>query len=128
MNFVKLYGIGLVAFLAIDLVWLGVVAKGLYQKHLGHLMRTDVQWVPAVLFYMIFVAAIVVFVVQPAIERQSLTRAIGMGAFFGFAAYATFDLTCMALFKDFPASIAVIDLIWGAVLTASVSAVVYLAA
>lgn len=122
----KLYAVAVAVFFAIDLVWLGVVAKGFYQRHLGHLMRADVQWVPAVLFYLIFVAAIVAFVVQPALERRSLLHAIGYGAFFGFAAYAAFDLTSLALLRDFPVVVAVVDLAWGAVLSATVSAVVFL--
>lgn len=125
MNFLKMYGLGLVVCFALDLVWLGVVAKNLYQKNIGHLMRPDIQWVPGVLFYLLYVAALVVFVIQPAVEKQSLSRAIGMGAFFGLAAYAAFDLTCLALFKDFPVSIALIDLAWGMALTAIVCATVY---
>lgn len=124
----KMYAIGVVAFFAIDLVWLGVVAKGFYQRQLGHLMRPDIQWLPAVLFYLIYVAALVVFVAAPAVERQSVARAIGYGAFFGLAAYAAFDLTGMALLRDFPLTVALADLLWGAVLSATVSAVVVVAA
>lgn len=127
-NFFKMYGVGLAVFFALDLLWLGVVAKGFYQRQFGHLMRPDVQWLPAVLFYLIFVAALVVFVAMPAVERQSIGRAIGYGAFFGFAAYAAFDLTGLALLRDFPAPAAVADLAWGAVLSATVSAVVVLSA
>ena len=122
LGFVKLYAVGVVTFLALDLVWLGVVAKGFYQREMGHLMRTDVQWLPAVAFYLIYVAALVVFVACPAVERQSVTRAIGFGAFFGLAAYAAFDLTGLALLKGFPAKAALIDLMWGAFLSATVSA------
>ncbi len=125
MTFLKLYGAGVVIAFALDLLWLGVVAKSLYQKYIGHHMRPDIQWVPGVLFYLLYVAAIVVFVVQPSLEKQSLMRAVGMGAFFGLAAYAAFDLTCLALFKDFPLKIAIIDLAWGTALTAMVSAAVY---
>lgn len=123
--FLKLYGVGFAACFALDLVWLGFLAKGFYQRHLGHLMRTDVQWVPAVLFYVIYVAALLVFVVQPALEKQSLGHAVAMGAFFGLAAYAAFDLTSLALLKDFTVVAAVVDLAWGATLSAVVSAVAF---
>jgi uncharacterized membrane protein len=113
---------------AVDLVWLGLVAKGFYQRQLGHLMRPYVQWGPAVLFYLIYVAALVVFVAAPAVERDSVGRAVGYGAFLGLAAYAAFDLTGMALLKDFPASAAVVDLAWGAFLSATVSAAMVLGA
>lgn len=125
LDFLKLYGIGVLVCFGLDLVWLGLVAKGFYQRHIGHLMRPDIQWVPGILFYVIYVAALIVFVVEPALEKQSLSRAIGLGAFFGLAAYAAFDLTSMALFKEFPLVAAMVDLAWGATLSAVVSAVIY---
>ena len=127
-HFLRLYGIGFATCFALDLLWLGFLAKGFYQRHLGHLMRPDVQWAPAVLFYVIYVAALVVFVVQPALEKQSLGRALGLGAFFGLAAYSAFDLTCLALLNDFPVLVAVVDLIWGATLSAVVGGVTFLSA
>lgn len=117
-----LYGLTAVVFFAIDLVWLGVVATGFYQEHLGHLMRADVLWVPALLFYAIYIAGILVFAVLPGVEADSLGRTVALGAFLGFFAYATFDLTCMALFEDFPLVVVAVDLAWGTVLTASVAA------
>jgi uncharacterized membrane protein len=113
---------------ALDLLWLGVVAQRLYQRHMGDLLRPDVKWVPALLFYLIYVAAVVVFVVLPAAERRSLGRALGMGAFFGLAAYATYDLTSLALIRNFPLTIVVVDLAWGVVLTTVASLAGYAAA
>ena len=119
-SFLKLYVASLVVCFSVDLLWLGVFAKGFYDRQMGHLLRADVQWVPAVLFYLIYVAALIVFVVQPALEKQSLPRALEYGAFFGVAAYAAFDLTSLALLKGFPLTIAVVDLAWGATLSATV--------
>jgi uncharacterized membrane protein len=127
-SFLKMYALGVVVCFAVDLVWLGVVAKGFYQRHLGHLMRPDIQWVPAVLFYLIYVAALVVFVAAPAVERDSVGRAIGYGALLGLAAYAAFDLTGLALLRDFPVSAAIVDLAWGTFLSATVSAAIVLGA
>jgi uncharacterized membrane protein len=124
LTFLKLYGVGLVVLFGIDLVWLGVVAKDFYRSHIGHLMRPDVQWAPAVIFYLIYVAALVVFVIAPALERRSIAHALLYGAFFGLAAYATFDLTSMALLKDFPLRAVVVDLLWGMTLSATVCAAV----
>jgi uncharacterized membrane protein len=126
--FAKLYLVGLVVGLGLDLLWLGVVARGFYQRQLGHLLRPDVQWLPAVLFYLIYVAALIVFVVTPAAERHSFARAVGLGAFFGLAAYAAYDLTSLALIKDFPLRAAIVDLAWGALLSAAVSGAAYWAA
>jgi len=127
-TYLKLFGACLITFFALDLTWLGVVAKGYYNAQLGHLMRANVIWPAALLFYVIYVAAIVVLCVEPAVERQSLGRAVFLGAVFGLAAYAAFDLTSLALFKDFPMGVVFVDLAWGTVLTASVSAAGYWAA
>lgn len=126
-QFLKMYGIGTATCFALDLLWLGVVAKGFYQRQIGHLMRPDVRWAPAVLFYLLYVAALVVFVAAPAAERGSVGRAAAFGAFFGLAAYAAFDLTGLALLKDFPHAAALVDLAWGAFLSAAVCATVVLA-
>ena len=125
MSYLTIYLASLGAFFALDLLWLGVVAKGFYQAQLGHLMRPDVQWPAALLFYLIYVAAIVILCVLPAAEKQSLGRALALGAVFGLAAYAAFDLTSLALLKDFPMQAVLVDLTWGTVLTACVSAAGY---
>lgn len=123
----KLFGACLAVFFALDLTWLGVVAKGFYQAQLGHLMRANVIWPAALLFYVIYDAAIVILCVVPAVERQSLGRAVFLGAVFGLAAYAAFDLTSLALLKDFPVKAVVVDLAWGTALTAAVAGAGFLA-
>jgi uncharacterized membrane protein len=127
LQFLKAYGVGTVVCFGLDLVWLGVVARGFYQRQLGYLMRPDVRWVPALLFYLLYVAALVVIVVAPSAEKQSLGRAVVLGAFFGLAAYAAYDLTSLALIKDYPLVAAVVDLAWGTILSATVSAAAYAA-
>lgn len=126
IQFLKLYAATAVVFFAIDLTWLGVVAKKFYNEQMGHLTRPDVQWWAAILFYLIYVAAILVLCVKPGLERDSMGRAVAMGALFGLAAYAAFDLTALALFKDFPLKGAVVDLAWGTCLTATVSGASFL--
>lgn len=118
---------GITMFL-LDLLWLGVVAKGFYARHMGALLSPQVKWIPALLFYCLYFAAVVVFVVMPAAERRSLGRALGMGAFFGLAAYATYDLTSLALIRDFPLIVVIVDLAWGMVLTTIASGAGYLVA
>ena len=124
-GFLKLYAIALPTFLALDLVWLGLVARSFYKAQLGHLMRVNVNWGAASAFYLVFVAGIVVLVVLPAIERESLTRALLLGALFGLVTYAAYDLTNLAVLEGFPLKIALVDLLWGTVLCASVSAITY---
>ena len=125
-SLVRLYLPALVVFLVLDALWLGVVARGFYREQLGDLMRPDVRWGAALLFYLLFIAAVLVFVVLPALERGSLAYAIGMGAFFGLVAYATYDLTNLAVLRGFPAKVAVVDMAWGAVVTAATSAAAFL--
>lgn len=124
--FLKLYGVAVVTFLVMDLMWLGVIARSFYQEQMGHLMRADVNWTAAVAFYVVFVSGIVVLVVWPAIDRQSLTHALVLGALFGLVTYAAYDLTNLATLQGFPLKVAVVDLVWGMVLCATVSAVTYL--
>ena len=123
--FLKLYGVTGAMLFACDLVWLGVVAKDFYRRYLPTLLRPDVRWGPGLLFYALYVAALIVFVLQPALERQSLGRAVALGAFFGLTAYATYDLTSLALIRDFPTLVAVVDIAWGTALTAAVSGAAY---
>jgi uncharacterized membrane protein len=126
-TFCKLYGVAVATFLLIDLIWLGVVARSFYQNQLGHLMRADVNWAAAVAFYLVFVVGIVVLAVRPAIERRSLAHALAFGALLGLVAYAAYDLTNLATLEGFPLTVALVDLVWGTLLCATVSAVTYLA-
>lgn len=122
MFYLKLYAICTAAFFTLDIAWLGFVARGFYRAQMGHLLAEETRWGAAIAFYLIYVAAIVVLCVLPAVEKQSLTRALALGAVFGLAAYAAFDLTSLALLRGFPAGVVPVDLAWGVVLTASVSA------
>jgi len=122
VGYLKLYGLTAIVFFAIDLLWLGIVAQGFYDRHLGSLLRDRPIWPAALLFYALYIAGILVFAVLPALGTGEIKRAMGLGAFLGLVAYATFDLTCLALFRDFPPIVVVVDLIWGTVLTASVAA------
>ncbi|MGD8494919.1 MAG: DUF2177 family protein [Gemmatimonadales bacterium] len=126
--FLKLYAVSIVAFCALDAVWLGVVARAFYRQQLGDLLRPDPRWGAALVFYALFVAGVVLFVTLPAIDRGSLGRAVAMGALFGLVTYATYDLTSLAVMRGFPVLVAVVDLAWGAAISAAVAATGYLAA
>ena len=123
--FWKIYLVALFTFLAIDMLWLGVVAKNFYQKQIGFLLKEDVNWVAALSFYFLFVFALVFFVINPAIEKGSWTVALLYGALFGFITYATYDLTNLATLKDWPLLVTFVDLLWGTFLGASVSLIAY---
>ncbi|NTV81738.1 MAG: DUF2177 family protein [Candidatus Aminicenantes bacterium] len=113
---ILLYLITLAIFFAIDMVWLGVVAKTFYRKHLGYLMAPKVVWPAAVLFYLLFIAGLVVFAVRPGLAAGAPLKALLLGAFLGLISYATYDLTNQATVKDWPALVTVVDLVWGTTL------------
>lgn len=105
----------------LDFIWLGVVAKKIYYDEMGSILLKKPNMAPAVLFYAIYVIGVVVFVVLPSLATGTWVSAVGMGALFGFVAYATYDLTNLATLKGFSKKIVVIDLAWGAFITAAVS-------
>ena len=103
------------AFLAIDAVWLTVMGSRLYRPAIGHLMRPDFDVLAAALFYLLYIAGLVVFAVAPSSDvRGAALR----GAFFGLVAYATYDLTNQATLRDWPWKVTLVDLCWGAFLSA----------
>lgn len=123
--FLKLYLIALPVFFAIDMVWLGLVAKNFYNRQIGFLMKPDINWTAAIVFYLLFIGGLVTFVISPAFEKQSWIHALLYGAFFGLVSYATYDLTNLATTKDWPLLVTLVDLTWGAILAASVSVASY---
>ncbi len=120
VNYLKLYFGTLLVFFAIDILWLGLVANKLYAKYLGFLMG-DTNWLPAIIFYLLFIVAMLVFVVMPGVKEGSLSKTLMHAALFGLVAYATYDLTNLATIKDWPVLITVVDMIWGTVLSLLVS-------
>ena len=126
--FIKLFLIALPVFFVIDIIWLVLVAKKFYQEQIGFLMKPDINWFAAIIFYLLFIAGLVVFVISPAVEKHSWVHALIFGALFGLITYATYDLTNLAILKDWPLLVTVVDLIWGSVLASSISLITYLIA
>ena len=106
---------------ALDYLWLGFIAKKLYYAEMGKLLLDKPNMVPALIFYLIYVVGVLVFVVNPALAKDSWIYALGMGALLGLVAYGTYDLTNLATMKDFPIKIVIIDLLWGMLITSVVS-------
>jgi uncharacterized membrane protein len=114
MTFPKIifsYLLTTVVFFAIDMVWLGIIAKNIYRKYLGALLSDTVNWTAAIIFYLIFMVGIFIFVISPAVEKQSVVRSVLLGAVFGLIAYATYDLTNYATLKGFPLNIVLTALV-----------------
>ncbi|MBB5868770.1 putative membrane protein [Allocatelliglobosispora scoriae] len=114
-----------VLFAAIDAVWLSVVANKFYKSQIGPLLLAKPNFAAAVVFYVIYLVGVVAFVVAPALEKGSWQYALGYGALLGLVTYATYDLTNLATLKGFTLPVVIVDLIWGVVLTASVSFLTY---
>lgn len=125
MRLLKLYLVSLAAFLAIDLLWLGLVMRSFYRQQIGFLMSPAVNWPVAILFYLLFVAGLLFFVILPGLQEKSSKVVLLRGAFFGLVTYATYDLTNLATLKDWPALFSIVDLAWGTFLSISVSWVAY---
>jgi uncharacterized membrane protein len=123
--FIKLFLVALPVFVVIDMIWLVLVAKNFYQEHIGFLMRPDINWIAAIIFYLLFILGLITFVVSPALDKHSWTHALLFGAFFGLITYATYDLTNLATIKDWPLIVTIVDLIWGTVLASSISLITY---
>jgi len=119
--YLKLYLLTVPVFFIIDLIWLGVVAKSFYQKNLKYILSPNVNWSAAIIFYLIYIAGILIFAVLPAVAKDSLRHAAVWGALFGFFTYATYDLTNLALLKDWPIIIVIVDILWGVVLCSAVA-------
>ena len=120
-QFIYLYLLTIPVFFIIDIIWIAFVANRFYQAQIGHLLG-PVNWTAAIIFYLIYIVGIIIFAVHPAIEADSLNKAILWGALFGFFAYATYDFTNMATLRDWPLVMTVVDVLWGTVLTGSVAA------
>ncbi len=118
MKVVLTYLATLAVFVAIDLVWLGVVAKDHYRAGIGHLMGDGFNIPAAIAFYLIYIAGIMMFAVLPVAQSGDWTRAALLGAAFGFFAYATYDLTNLTTLKNWPLGLALADMAWGSFITA----------
>ena len=125
MSFLKIYMVAVVTFFAIDMVWLGLVAKNFYREQIGFIMKTQFNWTAALLFYFLYIVGLVFFVIGPALEKGDWTYALMAGAFFGFITYATYDLTNLATLEGWPIKVTIVDMLWGTTLGSAVSTVTY---
>ncbi|OWS69566.1 DUF2177 family protein [Polynucleobacter campilacus] len=125
LKYFAIYSSFLITMLVIDLVWLLGIAKSLYRDEMGDLMATEPKLVAGLAFYLIYALGAIIFVVIPALSKQSLIYALQYGALFGLFCYMTYDLTNLAVIRDFPTRLAFIDIAWGSFVTAIVSGVAY---
>ncbi len=127
-DYIKLYIATLIAFFVIDMVWLGLIARTLYRNYLGFLLASTTNWFAVILFYLLFILGILVFVVLPGLQDNSLKATLLRAMLFGLVTYATYDLTNLATVKNWPVLITVIDLAWGTILSVLVSYISFMVA
>lgn len=125
MKNIVLFFITTVIFFAIDMVWLGFLAKDLYKTHLGYIMAEKVNWTAALIFYFLYIVGLLYFVILPSLATGTWQTALLNGALLGGLCYATYDLTNLATLRDWPTKIVWIDILWGMFLTGATSALTH---
>lgn len=117
IQYLKVYGVALSVFLVVDLIWIGFIARTFYQDQLGFLLSSSPNWIAAIIFYLMFVAGLLFFVVIPGLKKTGLKDSLFRAALFGILTYGTYDLTNLALIEGWPVLVTVVDIIWGMVLS-----------
>ena len=115
----------LIALIAIDLVWILGIAKNLYRNEMGDLMASEPKLLAGLAFYLIYALGVCIFVIVPALSKQSWIYALQYGALFGLFCYMTYDLTNLAVVRNFPTQLAFIDVAWGSFVTALCASFAY---
>lgn len=123
IQYLKVYGVALSVFLVVDLIWIGFIARTFYQDQLGFLLSSSPNWIAAIIFYLMFVAGLLFFVVIPGLKKNGLQDSLFRAAGFGALTYGTYDLTNLALIEGWPVLVTVVDIIWGMVLSVIVCVV-----
>lgn len=124
-QFIKLFFTSAVIFLVVDIFWLMFAYKKIYQQYIGSLIG-EFHVIPAIVFYIIYIAALTFFVLIPGIEKSSLSYVVLAGAFLGMVCYSTYDLTNLASIKNWSLTVTVVDIIWGSFVTSLSATLTYL--
>ncbi len=111
--------------IVIDLIWLLGIAKNLYRDEMGSLMASEPKLIAGLVFYLLYALGASIFVIIPALSKQSWIYAVQYGALFGLFCYMTYDLTNLAVIRDFPMRLAFIDIAWGSFVTAISASIAY---
>ena len=125
LKYLGIYFSFLITLIAVDLVWLLGIAKNLYRDEMGNLMASEPKLLAGLAFYLIYALGVCIFVIAPALSKQSLIYALQYGALFGLFCYMTYDLTNLAVIRDFPTKLAFVDIVWGSLVTAFSAGLAY---
>ncbi|QWE28285.1 DUF2177 family protein [Polynucleobacter sp. AM-7D1] len=125
LKYLAVYFSFLLSFVIIDFIWLLGIAKNLYRDDMGSLMASEPKLLAGLGFYILYALGASIFVILPAISKQSWLYAVQYGALFGFFCYMTYDLTNLAVIRDFPMRLAFVDIAWGSAVTAVSAGLAY---
>lgn len=125
IKYLAVYFSFLLSLVVIDLIWLLGIAKNLYRDEMGSLMASEPKLLAGLGFYLLYAFGASIFVIIPAISKQSWLYAVQYGALFGLFCYMTYDLTNLAVIRDFPVRLAFIDIAWGSAVTALSATIAY---
>lgn len=125
LKYLGIYLSFLISLIAIDLVWLLGIAKNLYRDEMGSLMASEPKLIAGLAFYLLYALGASIFVIIPALSKQSWLYALQYGALFGLFCYMTYDLTNLAVIRDFPTRLAFIDIAWGSFVTTLSAGIAY---
>lgn len=123
LHWLGLWIVAAILFLLIDMIWLLWLGRNLYVSEIGELLRQPPNMAAAGAFYLLYVTGLMIMVIWPALQSQSILQGLLYGSLLGLIAYGTYDLTNLAVMKGFTTKIALIDMVWGTVLTGTVSAI-----
>ncbi len=124
--FIKLLLESLVTFLALDAAWISQVATPWMKKAVPHLMSANPNILAAIAFYLLYLSVLLILFIMPGLAHKVGYQTLAFQTFlFGFTAYATYDLTNLAVMKGYPASMAIADMIWGGILTMVTALIIY---
>ncbi|AKD25949.1 putative membrane protein [Polynucleobacter duraquae] len=125
LKYFAVYFSFLITLIIIDLIWLLGIARNLYRDEMGSLMASEPKLWAGLAFYLLYALGASIFVIFPAISKQSWIYAAQYGALFGFFCYMTYDLTNLAVIRDFPMRLAFVDIVWGSAVTALSATIAY---
>ena len=125
LKYLAVYFSFLLSLIVIDLIWLLGIAKNLYRNDMGSLMASEPKLLAGLGFYLLYALGTSIFVIIPAVSKQSWIYAVQYGALFGFFCYMTYDLTNLAVIRNFPVRLALVDIAWGAAVTAVSATIAY---
>ena len=125
LKYLGIYFSFLISLIVVDMIWLLVIAKTMYRDSMGDLMADEPKLAAGIAFYVLYAIGVCIFVLMPAINKQSWLDAVLYGALFGFFCYMTYDLTNLSVIRNFSTQLAFIDIAWGSFATAVVSGFIY---